>query len=340
MFLRRLRLDYCLWAACALAWTGTLFIQAQAPQPDGAGIEAGVLPVSWRTGGPKCMEQAEWQVHEYNEDLYILRESGCVHYEKPFLYLIFGKDKAMLMDTGAGTTELAGFVDQLIARWCERKKRPSIPLMVMHSHGHGDHVARDSQFRNKSGVEFVPAEVEAVKKAFSIRNWPEDIGSIDLGGRMIDVIPIPGHHPVAIALYDRRTALLMPGDNVYPGRLYITDWVAFGKSTQRLIDFTQGRLVSHILGCHIEQTTTPYLEYPIGSIFQPKEHVLELSRGDLIELNDVLRDLKDTPKRVALRSMTIYPVIDGWEDLRRTRKETETRQRETQWSQPPTGGAE
>jgi glyoxylase-like metal-dependent hydrolase (beta-lactamase superfamily II) len=326
-----------LWPAVALAWAAALYVNAQAPQPDGAGIEPGKLPAKWSTGGPKCMELPEWQVHEYNEDLYILRESGCVHYEKPFLYLIFGKDKAMLMDTGAGTTDLAPFIDQLLARWCQRKKRESIPLMVMHSHGHGDHVARDAQFRNRPGVEFIPAEVPDLQKAFGIETWPTSVGKVDLGGRVLDVVPVPGHHPAAIALYDRRTALFLPGDNVYPGRLYVSDWPAFVASTQRMVDFLEGRLVSHILGCHIEQTKTPYLEYTIGSIFQPDEHVLELSRGDLIELNEALKKIGPEPKRLALRSMTIFP-IDPFRrgEMQKLRKETEDRQRETMYNQPPT----
>lgn len=325
------------WAMAALAWVGVLFIQAQAPQPDGAGVERGVLPRSWPTGGPKCMEQPDWRIHEYNEDFYIIRESGCVHYEKPFLYLIFGKDKVILMDTGAGTTELAAFVDHAIARWLQRKKRADIKFMVMHSHGHRDHVARDSQFKSRPGVEFVAADIPEVQKAFGIKTWPTDIGQIDLGDRVLDVIPIPGHHPVAVALYDRRTGILMTGDNVYPGRLYITEWDAFVKSTQRLVDFTKGRIVSHLLGCHIEQTSTPYLEYPIGSIFQPQEHILELSRGQLLELNDALAGLKG-PQRVALRDMTIYPLDPAvLEQMQKTRRETEDRQRQTQWQQPATG---
>lgn len=324
-----------LWIVCAVAWAGVLFVQAQAPQPDGAGVERGRLPVRWNTGGPKCMEQPDWQVHEYNEDFYILRESGCVHYEKPFLYLIFGQDKVVLMDTGAGTTELAATVDGIIAKWLQRKKRTNIQFMVMHSHGHRDHVARDSQFKGRSGVEFIPAEVEPVQKAFKIKQWPVDVGSLELGGRTLDVVPIPGHHPVAVALYDRRTAILMTGDNVYPGRLYISDWAAFVDSTKRLADFTKGRLVSHVLGCHIEQSDTPFLEFPIGSIFQPSEHVLELSRGDLFELHQVMQENKAQPKRIALRSMTIYPTDDGvWQDLRKVREVTETKQRETQFAQP------
>src|SRR5882672_11630349 len=39
---------------------------AQAPRPDGAGVEPGELPTSWITGGPRCMEVPDWQVHEYN----------------------------------------------------------------------------------------------------------------------------------------------------------------------------------------------------------------------------------------------------------------------------------
>ncbi|MBI4904987.1 MAG: MBL fold metallo-hydrolase [Acidobacteria bacterium] len=327
------------WMIAALAWAGVLFMQGQAPQPDGAGVERGRLPVRWTSGGPRCMEQPDWQVHEYNQDFYILRESGCVHYEKPFLYLIFGQDKVVLMDTGAGTTELASTVDGIIAKWLQRKKRSSIKFMVMHSHGHRDHVARDSQFNNKAAVEFVPAEIPAVQKAFGIKQWPIDIGALELGGRTLDVIPIPGHHPVAVALYDRRTAVLMTGDNVYPGRLYIGEWRAFVDSTKRLADFTRSRLVSHVLGCHIEQTDTPFLEFPIGSIFQPSEHVLELSRGDLIELNQVMQENKTEPKRIALRSMTIYPTNEAvWQELRKVREQTETKQRETQFAQPLSTG--
>jgi len=52
-------------------------------------LEPGVLPSEWRASGPNCAEVPDWQGHAYNEDFYILRESGCTNYEKPFLYLIF-----------------------------------------------------------------------------------------------------------------------------------------------------------------------------------------------------------------------------------------------------------
>jgi len=67
-----------------------------AAEPEGAGLQPGMLPASFLTGGPNCVSVPDWQVHAYNEDFYILRESGCTNYEKPFLYLIFGRDKALL----------------------------------------------------------------------------------------------------------------------------------------------------------------------------------------------------------------------------------------------------
>lgn len=289
----------------------------------------------WTTGGPKCMEVPDWQVHEYNEDFYILRESGCTNYEKPFLYLIFGRDKAMLEDTGAGDADVRGIVRNVVAKWLKMKKRRSIPLLVMHSHAHGDHTAGDPQLRDQPDIELVSATVPALQKAFGIRTWPDDIGQVDLGDRVLDVLPVPGHQEAAVALYDRKTGILLTGDNLYPGRLYISDWPTFAASTQRMVDFTSNRIVTHVLGTHVEQTSRPFLDYPIGSIYQPDEHPLELSRAHLIELNEALREHRDRPQRLAYRDFTLWPISpEVQEQMRRMREETETKQRQNQWNQP------
>jgi hydroxyacylglutathione hydrolase len=280
---------------------------AQAPEPRGAGLEPGKLPAHWITGGPDCSQVPQWQVHEYNADLYIIRESGCTNYEKPFLYLFFGKDRAMLQDTGAGETNVSGIVRQTIAAWCKRQGRESIPLVVAHSHGHGDHISGDAQFTGKAATTVVPLSVEGTQKAFGIGNWPVDIGSIDLGGRVIDVIPIPGHQTFGVAFYDRRTGILLTGDTLYPGRLYVSDAAAFGLSIQRLVDFTSDKPVAHVLGCHIEQSSTPFLDYPVGTKYQPEEHILELSHAHMVELNEALKAMNGSVVRYALRDFTIWP---------------------------------
>jgi glyoxylase-like metal-dependent hydrolase (beta-lactamase superfamily II) len=157
-------------------------------------------------------------------------------------------------------------------------------------------------------VTFVPAELEATKQFWGIEHWPTDIGHVDLGGRVIDMIPIPGHSAVSVALYDRNTTILLASDSLYPGRLYVGDFAAFQASTERMIRFTEGKPVAHILGNHIEQTSTPYLDYPVGTIYQPNEHELALSRGSLLELEDALVSMHGNPKRLALRDFSVWPV--------------------------------
>src|SRR5437868_6432207 len=243
---------------------------------------AQTLPKQWITGGPDCASVREWQIHEYNADFYILRESGCTHYEKPFLYLLFGKDRVLLEDTGAGKGETARAVNDVIAKWLKRNHRDSIELIVAHSHSHGDHVAGDKQFKST-----VPLSTEGTARFYGIEKWPRDIGKIDLGDRVLDVIPIPGHDRVSVAFYDRQTGVLLTGDSLYPGRLYVpvAEFATFVESTQRLVDFTEGKIVNHVLGTHIEQSSTPYVDYPVGTKYQPEEHSLELSRAHLLELN-------------------------------------------------------
>lgn len=249
----------------------------------------------------------EWEIHEYNADLFILRESGCVNFEKPFLYLFFGKEKVLLIDTGAGQTHIGPTISGMIHKWAEANHRQPPPLVVGHSHSHDDHVAGDSQFKSRPNTTMVPLTVEGTQKFFGIAHWPEDVGRIDLGDRIVDVIPIPGHDFLSLAYYDRQTGILLTGDSLGPYRLYIKDFPAFVASTERMVRFTEGKIVTHLLGCHIEQTRTPYLDYKVGTKYQPDEHSLEIGRGELLELNEALKHMK-TPRRLAFRDFTIWPM--------------------------------
>src|SRR5438270_11659704 len=104
-------------------------LPAKVQAGDGMGLRPGVVPAGWKSGGPNCLAVPDWQVQEYNEDFYILRESGCINPEKPFLYLIFGEDKALLEDTGVVRTTpdangekvipTAPVIMDLMARWAQ-----------------------------------------------------------------------------------------------------------------------------------------------------------------------------------------------------------------------------
>jgi hydroxyacylglutathione hydrolase len=260
---------------------------AQTPEP-------GTLPGHWPTGGPNCMEMQEFYVHQYNPNFYILRQSGCTDYEKPFLYLIFGADKALLWDTGSRNSRVREAVDRLMDRWLKANSKTAIPLLILHSHGHGDHVAGDPQFTSRPDTTFLKPDLAAPS-------------TLDLGGRPLDLLPIPGHTADSIALYDRRTAILLTGDTVYPGRLYVSakQFETFRQSIHHLAAFADNHPVSHVLGNHIEQTRTPFTDYPTGTKYQPDEHELALGASNIFELDRVLQRI-DKPALVALRDLTVF----------------------------------
>ena len=273
-------------------------------------IQPGVLPRQWRPSGPNCTEVPDWQVHEYNANLYIIRESGCTNYEKPFLYLFFGDGKALLQDTGAGETDIDLLIPKLLQQWAKRANKPVPPLLVVHSHSHGDHVSGDKKLAALPGVTVVTAKPETIEAALNMKGWPSQLGTIDLGGgRVLDAIPIPGHDTADLALYDRQTALLLTGDTLYPGRLYVRNFPAYVESINRLVDFTRDRPVAHVLGTHIEQSRTPFVDYKVRTVYQPDETVLELSRGDLLELQSALAAMQGKPRRHELSRFTIFPRV-------------------------------
>jgi glyoxylase-like metal-dependent hydrolase (beta-lactamase superfamily II) len=276
--------------------------------PSHQAIESGVLPTTWYAGDANCAGRPAFLVHHYNDDFVILRQAACTNFEKPFLYLIFGRERVLLLDTGAGKVDVLSAVDAVIREWLAKRGQSTIDLVVAHSHDHSDHRAGDPQFAGRPHTTVVGRDTGAVRAFFGIEHWPDDIAQFDLGGRVLDVIPIPGHQASSIALYDRRTAILLTGDTFYPGRLYVRDSAAFASSIHRLVAFTESRPVSHMLGTHIENTRTPFVDYPEGTVDQPDEHVLQLTRAQLLELDAAVDSMRGHVVRKVMRSFTVWPV--------------------------------
>ena len=63
----------------------------------------------------------------------------------------------------------------------------------------------------------------------------------------------------------------------------------------------------HILGTHIENTSTPYRDYPIGTVDQPEEHGLDLTTAQLFELDSVVHATRGRVARTVLRDVTVWP---------------------------------
>lgn len=273
---------------------------------------ANLNKIQWIHGSNNCKENTEppIQIVQYNSNTWILRQNKCINYEAPFLFLFLGYKKALLMDTGATEDEnqfpLYETVKRLIDQW-EKTLNTQIELIVAHTHNHDDHTAGDIQFKNKQNTTVVGVEADDVKDYFKLDNWPLQNSRIDLGNRIIEIIPIPGHEKASIAVYDYKTKILLSGDSFYPGRLYIKDWPSFKLSIQRLIDFTNSHKLSYILGNHIEMTENPGKDYPVGTTFQPEEHVLPLKIKDLQSLNKALKRLGENPTNEIHNNFIIYP---------------------------------
>lgn len=293
--------------AVRAAFAGLLLLLAAALPAQTPPLQAGTLPRQWRPSGPKCTEVPDFEVREYNEDFIILRQSGCTNPEKPFLFLLFGQSRALLLDSGAGNVDVARAVQSLRTAHAARSGGSVLPLVVAHSHAHGDHTAGDADLARLPDTTVIAPSVDAVKSFFKIANFPADLAAFDLGSRVLDIIPIPGHERSGIAIYDRKTGVLLTGDTLYPGRLYVQDQPEYRRSIARLVAFTATRPVAHILGTHIEQAAAPFVDYPAGTVHQPDEHVLELGRAHLLELDAALRAMSGALVQTSLRDFTIVP---------------------------------
>ena len=96
-------------------WLCALLTACSILSPAHSQLVPGTMDVHWNEGSEDCVKnpQPPIQVHRYNADTFILRENLCATYEAPFIYLLIGKTKALLIDTGA-------VAEQRPCRWLRR----------------------------------------------------------------------------------------------------------------------------------------------------------------------------------------------------------------------------
>lgn len=239
------------------------------------------------------------QVQALDRDTFVIRQSVKTNFEAPFLYLIFGRDKALLVDTGAEGGRIRPVVDRIVDEWLAANHRTGIPLVVAHSHSHGDHIAGDTTFRDRPDTVVIGLKAADVAGFFGIGTWPDGIGRFDLGGRVLSIIPTPGHQKAAIMIYDPRLRILLSGDTLYPGRLYVpVNFMTEERaSIDRLAAFAARHPIRALLGAHIEMTRTPGRDYPHEAATHPDEHPLELPVETIGELRTGLKGALDVPDR-------------------------------------------
>lgn len=194
---------------------------------------------SWSQYNLIDTNQNWFEVYQLNENTYAIYEP--YQWQEAISYLLIGTEKAMLVDTLQGIGDLKSVVDQLT----------NLPVIVINTHSHFDHVSGNYQFENIYGVnlafalnnakghdhsvnaEYMTADTfwKNVPKDFSVdtyENKPYKVTQylndgeiIDIGGRLIEVAFIPGHSPDSIILIDKKNRMMMTGDSFYPASLYL-----------------------------------------------------------------------------------------------------------------------
>ncbi len=180
-------------------------------------------------------------------------------WEEVISYLIVGRERALLLDTGLGVGNIRAVVSALTR----------LPVTVLNSHTHFDHVGGNADFQEILNVDdeysrtnasgsvnrygawdalaperlcgTLPAGV--TRESYRIRPWKatrqvRDGERLDLGERTLEVIFTPGHTPDSLCLLDRDNRLLFTADTFYLGPIYLyvaeTDVAAYERSIARL----------------------------------------------------------------------------------------------------------
>ncbi len=139
-----------------------------------------------------------------NEDTYRFEDEGVR------FFLFCGTKKAALIDTGMKTPDARRIAEELT----------DLPLILINTHADPDHISGNSAFE-----EFYmnPAESDNYRehggqgKIIPVREGNE----IDLGGRTLLIIDIPGHTPGSIAILDEKNRVLVSGDTVQDGNIFM-----------------------------------------------------------------------------------------------------------------------
>lgn len=164
-------------------------------------------------------------------DTYEINEFDCAS-----MFLIVGRERALLIDTGIGLGDLRGFVRAITP----------LPLDVLLTHNHRDHVGNAPRFervhlsgidarmgpllRPLTTVESRLQYAHHTRGAHPERAYPwtdadmqpfdrePDVALIadghrfELGGRTVTCVRTPGHTPGSLSAIDSRTGILFCGD--------------------------------------------------------------------------------------------------------------------------------
>lgn len=142
-------------------------------------------------------------------------------------FLLIGEEKALIIDSGMQTRNAKELARELT----------DLPIGLFNTHADIDHIGSNGEFDT---VMMNPAELVNYRKPHISQEilavYDGDI--IDLGGRKLEAIALPGHTPGSTALLDLNSGMLFSGDPIQDGRIFMfgqmRDLAAYILSLKRL----------------------------------------------------------------------------------------------------------
>lgn len=130
-------------------------------------------------------------------------------YNDDSIYLVEGKEKALLIDTGLGGGDLRAVAESLT----------TLPIELAVTHAHLDHMRHsylfDRFYMSKKDLALLPRVQDAFPENTSAEENVIDIqdgDTIDLGGVVIEVAEVCGHTPGSVVFIDRAHKCVFTGD--------------------------------------------------------------------------------------------------------------------------------
>ena len=234
----------------------------------------------------RVSEMDNWfTVEPIDESTYAISEYK--HWEETHAYLLTGSDRAVLIDSGLGVSDIRKVVESLT----------SLPVLLITTHAHWDHIGGHFLFQDIAVHEeekvwlsdAFPLPLQAVKSlltrvpcefpvSFSLDNYSiyqggaqrllHDGDKLDLGGRSLLTVHTPGHSPGHCCFFEPDRGYLFSGDLIYGGCLDMfypsTDPALFMQSVERVRDLKITRVLP---GHHSLQIPVSLVDEIAASLF-------------------------------------------------------------------------
>ena len=208
------------------------------------------------------IETAEnwYDVRTLEDGVTHIEESHIVPFYRCNIWLVEGRERDLLVDSGSGLVSLREHVSCVSGR----------PVLAVATHSHFDHVGSHHEFAERAvhpskAKHLGEPKREAVliepyattemlsalppggfeQASYEIQPAPatqlvEDGDILDLGDRHFEVLHTPGHSPGSIALWEAASGVLFSGDTVYDGPLVTDAWHSsiddYVRSMERLLE--------------------------------------------------------------------------------------------------------